>query len=114
MYYGPDGNLYYTPTRLASSLCGGGGGGGGLLSGGSSSGSGASAVMADAASTDGGFIIVESNYRVSACVRACVGLMRTHSHTWACSCRLLQQRVDAVRVHAGMHACAHVRALRWI
>ncbi|GLC45934.1 hypothetical protein PLESTF_000714000 [Pleodorina starrii] len=87
-----DGSLYYTPTRLASSLCGGGGGGGGAAAGGHAGGGGGGGgrggggggggrSVAGGAAVDGGtpaeggsvndaYIIVESNYRVYAYTRS--------------------------------------------
>lgn len=82
-----DGEVFYTPTRLAASLCGGsggaGGGAGGAAGGKGSAGAagsggalaargGGAGGAAAAAAMDGGgagsdaFVIVESNYRVRA------------------------------------------------
>lgn len=78
-----DGRVYYTPTRLASSLCGGssagsGGAGGAAAGGGGAAtgaggrdrgGAGAHSAVLEGAGSDA-YIIVESNYRVGAGGRA--------------------------------------------
>ncbi|GIL88467.1 hypothetical protein Vretimale_15373 [Volvox reticuliferus] len=91
VFQAADGSLYYTPTRLASSLCGGGGGGAaaaiaGDLGGGggdrtgAGGGSGGRTASAGGGGDGGGrsesggvndaYIIVESNYRVYAYTRS--------------------------------------------
>ncbi|GIL63092.1 hypothetical protein Vafri_17067 [Volvox africanus] len=91
VFQAADGSLYYTPTRLASSLCGGGGGAAAAiasdLGGGSAdrtgAGGGVGGRTAAAGSGGGGaggglesggvsdaYIIVESNYRVYAYTRS--------------------------------------------
>lgn len=78
-----DGRVYYTPTRLASSLCGGssagsGGAGGAAAGGGGAAtgaggrdrgGAGAHSAVLEGAGSDA-YIIVESNYRVYAYTRS--------------------------------------------
>ncbi|KXZ52981.1 hypothetical protein GPECTOR_8g352 [Gonium pectorale] len=77
-----DGALYYTPTHLASSLCGGGAAGGGAAlfaaaaAGGGPARAGGSGAAGGGGGSEGGgagsdaYIIVESNYRVYAYTRS--------------------------------------------